>query len=459
MPFNSLNFACFFLITFGLFAAAPRSWGNRILLLASLYAYSCWNGWYLLLVVWSGALDYWLSWRIFPHQGTRRGRIWLTLSLAYNLLILAYFKYGLMLESLLVALGLPAAALPPVLEMPVGISFFTFQSMGYAIDVYRGRVPPARKLSDYMLFVSFFPQMMCGPIERARGLLRQIESPRQISAEGIYLGMARFSWGLFQKVVVGDNLALPVNAAFARFSSLDSPSLLLAILLFGVQLYADFSGYTDMALGLGQMLGFRMSENFRAPYLARNAADVWNRWNITLMAWFRDYVYFPLCGRAPQRAWLAALLVFTLSGLWHGAAWHFALWGLVNGLFLLVMRLYDSSEAPRLGRPWNTLATLLPMALGLLLFRAPSISVALAILSGILLEGGQHGFQLQGVPWEAVLGFALVVLVDVCKDPLPFDRWFLRLPWALRTLGWAALLLGILLLGAKTDVNFLYLQF
>jgi alginate O-acetyltransferase complex protein AlgI len=459
LPFNSLDFGLFFLVTLALFAAAPRRWGNLVLLLASLYAYSRWNGLYLVLVIFSAALDFWLSWRIFPNQKTRRRRIWLTLSMSYNLLLLAYFKYGVMLTSTLRGWGVPSGLLPPVLDMPVGISFFTFQSMGYAIDVYRGKAPPARKLSDYMLFVSFFPQMMCGPIERARGLLRQIESPRTLSAEGLYLGLARFSWGLFQKVVVGDNLALSVNAAFERFAMLDSASLLWAILLFGVQLYADFSGYTDMALGLGQMLGFRMSENFRAPYLARNAADFWNRWNITLMTWFRDYLYFPLCARAPQRAWLGVLLVFGLSGLWHGAAWHFALWGLLNGILLLALRFYDESDAPRLGRPWSTLVTLVPMAFGLLFFRAPSLSAALAILSGILVEGGVHSFSLQAVPWEAVLGFALVVLVDVLKDPLPFDRWFARQPWLMRTLGWSGLGMAILLLGAKTGVQFLYLQF
>ena len=459
MPFNSLDFAGFFALTFGLYALAPGRFQNLVLLLASLYAYSCWKGSYLGLVLLSGVLDYWLGWRIFANRQRLSGRLWLCLSLLYNLSILAYFKYGLMIAEALVRLGLPAGVFPGFLEMPVGISFFTFQSMGYAIDVYRGRTTPATRMLDYMLFVSFFAQMMSGPIERARGLLRQLERPRRLTPDGIYIGLARVLWGLFQKLVIADNLGLPVRAAFARYAELSSLGLVWVMVMFALELYADFSGYTDMALGMAQMLGLRLTENFRAPYLAKNATDFWMRWNITLMAWFRDYVYFPLAGRSSWRAALAALVVFTLSGLWHGPAWHFALWGLFNGFLILAVRLYAYASGPRLPAPLAGLATLLALLAFLLLFRATSVHQALDMAVLFVLGDGTRGWSWSGLPWEALVGAACLLAVDLSKEPRPFSAWFGGLSPRAQVLAVVGMIMGSLLLGAKAGVNFVYLQF
>lgn len=455
MLFNSFDFAIFFGITWLLHALVPARLQNPVLLLASFYAYSCWQGSYLLLVLFSGALDYWLGWQIYR----TRKRTWLWLSLSYNLAILAYFKYGVMLARFFIDLGVPHQVFPPLREMPVGISFFTFQSMGYAMDLFRGRTQPARRILDYLLFVSFFAQMMCGPIERARGFLRQLEVPRRAAADQVYAGASRVLWGLFQKVVVADNLSLPVQAAFERYQNLTGPSLCWAVLLFAIQLYCDFCGYTDMALGMTQMLGLRLSENFRAPYLAKTLSDFWSRWNITLMAWFRDYLYFPLAGRSEVRAYLATLAVFTLSGLWHGAAWHFVLWGLVNGIVMVFARFYSSSEAPRPPRFLSGPILLGSLLATLLLFRAPTTRQAGQMVIHLLLGEGTRSLTLRGIPWEALLGFLLVVAVDLRKDPHSFPHWFMRLSPARRILLLSLLLLAIPLLGAKAGVDFLYLQF
>lgn len=460
MSFLSLDFAVFFGLTLGLVMLLPRRWSNWVLLVASLFSYACWSRGYLMLVVFSAVLDFALSWEVYRAPNRARKKMLLACSVFYNLAILSYFKYANFLLGALTDLGVPLNGLRAVSEMPVGISFFTFQSVGYLVDVYRGRRKPSASARDYLLFVSFFPQMMSGPIERAGGFLRQLESERRITAEGVYVGASRVLWGLFQKLVIADNLAPGINAAFEHPEKLNGASLALAVLLFGLELYADFAGYCDMALGMAQMLGLRLSENFRAPWLARDASEFWRRWNITLMAWFRDYVYFPLSrGGSGWRSTLAVAVVFTLSGLWHGAAWHFAFWGFINGLLVLLVRLYEHVKGPWIPNLLARPLTLISLGATLIFFRSPTMETASAIAQRILQLAPGKSYSSAGIPWEASLGVIALLLLDWWKEPLSFSQWFARLGSPTRVLYLTGVCAAIVLLGAKAGVRFLYLDF
>jgi alginate O-acetyltransferase complex protein AlgI len=458
--FHSLDFAVFFAATWVITMLVAPAWRKVPLLLASVYAYGCWNWAYLPIVLATALLDYSLGRAICATENPGRRRLWLVLSLCYNVGLLVLFKYGALVYDVVRRLlpGTPVPSLPE--EVPVGISFFTFQSMAYMISVYRKVYAPARNVWDYILYVSLFPQMMAGPIERPGGLLRQLERPLHIEPGSFRIGASRFVWGLFQKLVIADNLGLAVGGLFARPDEVSGASLLAAVLLFAAQLYTDFAGYCDMALGLAAMLGIRLSENFQAPYLARSVPDFWFRWNRTLMQWFRDYVYRPLAGTgAGLRAAAVGMLVFVLSGLWHGAAWHFAVWGALNGFLLLARRFYQRLGAEPPGWPLDWLLTVPPILLTLVFFRAPNLSSAVLICERVATLAPGRELTWIGLPWEAFVGLVMLGVVDLWKEPRAFPVWFAGRTAGVRVVFLLLWCLGILLLGAKAGVRFLYLEF
>ena len=350
MLFHTWTFCVFLLIVFAVYVPLRRTrYFPHWLLLASYVFYGWWNWAYLVLIAYSTVIDY-CAVNAMARNGRRKA--WLWLSIVNNLSVLALFKYSTFLIAnanrlaavvrLPVQLPLPADLLPVGWEfvLPVGISFYTFQSMSYTIDFYRGQVEREPSLVRYAAFVSLFPQLVAGPIERARNLLRQLAQPPPVTANGVAEGGSLFLLGLFKKVAVADYLAGYVDQVYAVPELYNAPALMLATFAFSWQIYCDFSGYTDMARGVARIMGLNLMLNFDNPYAASGLADFWQRWHISLSSWFRDYVYIPLGGsrRGARRTYVNVLVTMLVSGLWHGAAWTFVLWGLAHALGLMATR-------------------------------------------------------------------------------------------------------------------------
>ena len=348
MLFHTWTFVLFFLLVYPVYLAVK---GTRMrepwLLLASYVFYGWWNPFYLLLILYSTTVDY-----LAVVAMSRRGRKkrWVALSVLNNLSLLGFFKYGKFVVQTLNAglahVGAPYAIPAPDVLLPVGISFFIFQSMSYTIDFYRGNVEAEPSFIRYATFVSLFPQLVAGPIERARNLLPQLRTPQRVTMRDVSDGLSMFVVGLFKKAALADYLALYVDRVYDTPGAHGAPALLLATFAFSWQIYFDFSGYTDMARGVGRMMGFRLMFNFNNPYLAVSLRDFWRRWHISLSTWFRDYVYIPLGGSrggkaATYRNLLATMLV---CGLWHGATWPFLIWGALHAAGAALTRELDHTR-------------------------------------------------------------------------------------------------------------------
>jgi alginate O-acetyltransferase complex protein AlgI len=342
--FHSLDFVVFFLVIVVTYWLLPRRGQNVLLLVASYFFYGYVHPWFLILIASSTTIDY-LSARGMERWPEKRG-VFMAISIISNFGMLGFFKYFNFfvdnLHAVLEAAGLHVSL--PVLRvmLPVGISFYTFQAMSYTVDVFRGELRARRSLLDVAVFISFFPHLVAGPIQRASYLLPQVEGERRFALPKATSGLYLMVWGFFKKLVIADNVGVIANKVFA----LSDPSfeiLWAGVFAFAIQIYADFSAYTDIARGSSRWLGFELTENFDHPYLARNPADFWRRWNISLSSWFRDYVYIPLGGsRASEWIWgRNVLITFLLSGLWHGASWNYVLWGLYHGILLVITRAHQ----------------------------------------------------------------------------------------------------------------------
>jgi alginate O-acetyltransferase complex protein AlgI len=470
--FNTIDFAWFFAIVFLLALGLSHRRQNLLLLVASYVFYGAWDWRFTGLLALSTVVDFWIARALAVETDARRRRALVSASVAVNLGILGFFKYaGFFAEGLRDLFGLVGVDLPPfVLEvvLPVGISFYTFQTLGYTLDVYRGRVEPARRLLDFALYVAFFPQLVAGPIERANHFLPQVLAPRRIDRERVYSGAWLVLWGLYKKVVIADNLADLVDAVYAAGSSPTGGEVLLAAWVFCWQIYCDFSGYTDVARGVARMLGFDLMVNFRLPFLATSPADHWRRWHISLSTWLRDYLYISLGGNrgGSLRTYRNLMLTMALGGLWHGAAWPFVLWGVFHGAALCIHRALApllARVAPR-GRAVRALWYLLRVAFtfqivafGFLLFRSSSIR-QIGELLGALLDGLEPGLAWAWLPTVCALLAPLFLLQAVqaaTGDLEPVSRW----PAPVRAVTYAVLLAGLLLLGDDGGRAFIYFQF
>ncbi|MBN1672708.1 MAG: MBOAT family protein [Kiritimatiellae bacterium] len=348
MSFQSWSFAAFFCVFYaGYLLLARTRLRTAWLLLGSYVFYAWWNPLFLLLVLYLTAVDYGVGRGL---RAARRKRLLLVLSVVNSVLLLGFFKYaGFVTESLnaLLAAGRLELKLPaPSIWLPVGISFFTFRSISYVVDCYRGTIQPERNVVRYAAFIAFFPEIVMGPIERAGNMLPQLRGPATITAEDVGDGLSLFVVGLFKKVALADFLALYVNKVYEFPEEFDGLTLLAATFAFCWQIYFDFSGYTDMARGIARMLGINAMLNFDNPYLATSLSDFWRRWHISLSTWFRDYVYIPLGGsrRGEWRTYRNLIVVMLVSGLWHGAAWTFVMWGFVHALGLCLNKVLDSNR-------------------------------------------------------------------------------------------------------------------
>ena len=350
MLLNSLDFLVFFPIVCLLYFAIPQKVKIPWLLLTSYYFYACWNPQTALLLAASTVTTYLAGRAVERLEGKGRRRAVLLLCLALNIGILIYFKYtNFMLRAMERGLGfLGVQFTAPELDimLPVGISFYTFQVVGYLIDVYRGKLPAERDLCRYALFVSFFPHILSGPIDRSDGLLWQLQGrcvdqglgTGRFSYERVRSGLLLFGWGCFQKMVLSDRLAILVGLVFDQPGEYSGYAVWLASLCYTLQIYADFTGYSNMALGAAEVLGFRLRENFRQPYFATSIADFWRCWHVSLSSWLRDYVYIPLGGSrcSKARKYMNVMVTFLVSGIWHGANWTYILWGLLHGFYQVV---------------------------------------------------------------------------------------------------------------------------
>lgn len=364
---------------------------NPLLLAASYVFYGWWSLWFLLLMLLSSTADYYLGKSIAASASPARKRLILVASVVMNLGILFYFKYhGFFIDSinpLLGTLGFENLRTAAQVTLPVGISFYTFQSISYIVDVYRGVIVPPKKLVDYLVYVAFFPQLVAGPIERSPHLLPQFAKILPTTAAHFREGAWLILWGLFKKVVIADNLAPLVDLVYTDARNATGPLILLATISFGIQIYCDFSGYSDVARGSGKLLGFDIMFNFRIPYGSTNIQEFWNRWHISLSSWFRDYVYIPLGGnrRGMVRTLINLLIVMLLAGLWHGAAVTFLLWGLLHAIALIVHRLWIATkpEGMRLPHPISWLLTMAVVFSAWAFFRAASLDDLFLLAHGL----------------------------------------------------------------------------
>lgn len=496
MVFNSLTFALFFGVVYGLYLLTlPRlRWQNLMLLVASYLFYGWWDYRFLGLIWLSTLVDYVCGWLLDRRHGpttegqessplySPRSRKWiLAASVLTNLGILGFFKYyDFFISSFVEAAGtLGFHPHPPILHvvLPVGISFYTFQSLSYTIDVYRGRLPATRSLLDFALYVAFFPQLVAGPIVRAVDFLPQLQRHRTLKLEQIYEGSWLILWGLFKKVVLADSLCRLVDPVFnASHTHYDGQSILIAVYAFAIQIYCDFSGYTDIARGCAKLMGFEFNLNFNLPYMACNPREFWQRWHISLSSWLRDYLYIPLGGnrRGRIRTCINLMITMLLGGLWHGAAWTYVVWGAYHGGLLMAHRLLEPllNRWRRIWPAWSkgavkmaTIAIFFHFTcLGWLIFRAESLAHLGHLLSTLLspwpwwvLHGANsiHTAELSYL-LARVLPLLLVQWLQYAKEDL---NALFRLPAPVRGAAYLAMFYGLVWYGASDGRPFIYFQF
>lgn len=350
MLFNSIQFLFFFPVVALLYFAIPHKVRYIWLLAASYFFYMCWNPKYAILMMISTVITYASGLlidssnkkKISDKKKTFQKKTWVALSFTLNLAILFFFKYFDFAAENIAALFsfVGVTIVPPRFDivLPVGISFYTFQALGYTIDVYRGDIYAEKNIARYALFVSFFPQLVAGPIERSKNLLKQISQKHTFDYNRMKRGLLLMLWGFFQKMVIADRAAMLVNNVYDNYEYYAGLQIVIATVLFAVQIYCDFSSYSNIAIGAAEVMGFKLMENFNTPYFATSVSDFWRRWHISLSTWFRDYLYLPLGGnrKGRLRKHINVMIVFLASGLWHGASWGFVIWGFLNGIFQVI---------------------------------------------------------------------------------------------------------------------------
>lgn len=498
MLFNSLHFLIFFPIVVAVYYLIPQKVRSYWLLAASYYFYMCWNAKYVVLLLFSTIVTY-VSGIMLERYGQsdieekskiRHKKLCIAVSFTLNLAVLFVFKYlNFGMESLQqvfaqlhITLNVPKVDL----LLPVGISFYTFQALGYTMDVYRGEIYAEKNFFRYALFVSFFPQLVAGPIERSKNLLCQLDRPAKPDFDRLRDGFFLMLWGYFLKVVLADRIAVFVDTVYGDFETYTGVYLIVATILFAIQIYCDFSGYSVIAMGAAKILGIQLMENFNAPYLSVSVADFWRRWHISLSYWFRDYLYIPLGGnrKGKFRKYSNLLLTFGVSGLWHGADWSYVIWGLLNGIWQIIGDILTPFKKKMAGildikqdslshRVLRTITTFFLVDITWVFFRADSAFSALRIIKRMV-TAKNHWVWFDGSLYECGLnqknfslmiwGILLLFVVDICKyKGIKLREVLARQDdWA-QSLSVVAAVLGILLFGmwgAGYDAaNFIYFQF
>jgi D-alanyl-lipoteichoic acid acyltransferase DltB (MBOAT superfamily) len=494
MLFNSLQFAIFFPVVTLLYFALPHRWRGAMLLGASCLFYMAFVPAYIVVLAATILIDYVAGIRIEATTGARR-RLWLILSIASTCAVLFVFKYFDFFNDTIAlaarAMGMDYAVPALQLLLPVGLSFHTFQSLSYVIEVYEGRQRAERDFGVYALYVMFYPQLVAGPIERPQNLLHQFREVHRFEYGRVVAGLQLMAWGLVKKVVVADRLAELANRVYDAPTQFAGLPLVIGTVAFAFQIYCDFSGYSDIAIGSAQVMGFDLMKNFDRPYIARSVSEFWRRWHISLSTWFRDYVYVPLGGsRVARPRWYANLIiVFLVSGLWHGARWTFVVWGALHGAYLVASLLSADARArlravsglerhPVLLRISQTTVTFALVGVAWVFFRATSLGDAWYVVTHL---ASGLGAQLSAIgagepaaigslvflgfePSKVVLAWAAVIALLVVEHVQGARPMSLRLRIAgarapVRWAAYACAVLTIMTLGVFDSAKFIYFQF
>jgi alginate O-acetyltransferase complex protein AlgI len=481
MLFNSVEFLIFFPVVVIVYFLLPLRFRVLFLLLASYYFYMSWQVEYIILIIASTVIDYVAAKRIYKATQIWARRGYLFLSLASNFGILFFFKYfnffNDTIQSFLSLFHISYTSVRPDVLLPVGISFYTFQTVSYTVTVYRGLQKPEHNFIKFALYVSFFPQLVAGPIERATRLLPQFDQKHSVDYARITDGIKLMTWGFFKKLVIADRLAAVVDTVYNDPTNFSGVPLILATYFFAFQIYCDFSAYSDIAIGAAKVLGYDLMENFRQPYFANSIPNFWHRWHISLSTWFRDYLYVPLGGnrQGEARLYLNLLIVFLASGLWHGANWTFVVWGALHGLLMIGFtfgsKLIHGKLCFNIPKPYSLLVTGFSIfvtfhlvAFSWIFFRAKSLPDALFIISHLFsdleLRSG-YGLDIGG-GYETMITFIallVLILVDYLRER-NVTLEFLRVrPLVLRWSLYYALVFSILLFGKFRVTEFIYFQF
>ncbi len=432
MLFNSIDFFIFLPIVFLLYWFVFKSLKtqNVFLLLTSYLFYGWWDWRFLVLIFFSTCIDFWVSYYLSKENNKTNRKFLLYISLLTNLGLLGIFKYyNFFIENFNAAFtffGSSLALNSLNLLIPVGISFYTFQTLSYTLDIYHKKLKPTPSFIEFSAFVSFFPQLVAGPIERANHFLPQFKAKRIFNSEAAKDGLRQMLWGLFKKIVIADNCAVLVDALFANPDAHNGSTLLIGAILFSFQIYCDFSGYTDIAIGCARLFGFNLNKNFNFPYFAKNSAEFWRRWHISLTTWFRDYIYIPLGGSKTStlKTYRNIFIVFMVSAFWHGANWTFIIWGLIHVCLFLVFYISKSISSPNnnTNKPQKIpllksviaiLTTFSFTTLAWVFFRAESVQLAVAYLKGIASKTlfDMPNFNLNSLALKVIglIGFLIVI--------------------------------------------------
>ena len=473
MLFNTFQFAIFFIIVYGFYLLLDHKWQNRMLLAASYVFYGAWDWRFLFLIFISTVLDYICGIKIYENKDIKKRRLFLFFSIFGNLSILGFFKYfdffASNLQFLISRLGFSIQPHFLHIILPVGISFYTFQTMSYTIDIYRGEINPTRRFLDFALFVAFFPQLVAGPIERAKRLLPQILSPRKLTLDKFYKGCYLILWGLFMKVFVADNLSRIVDPVFAGSNPYRGGEVLLALYAFSFQILCDFAGYSNIARGLGKCMGFDIMVNFNLPYFATNPREFWKRWHISLSSWLRDYLYIALGGnrKGSLMTYRNLAIAMLLDGLWHGASWTFVLWGAYQGILLITYRLLEpllkripSPKSVLTKNVWFFIRVIFFFHLtcvGWLLFRANSLTQAIEMFKSIFSNFYFTGYMSILIPLLFYLW--LLWLIQIFQFRTKNLFFIFNTPFWIRSTFYLFIFYLMLGFGARDAYKFIYFQF
>jgi len=472
MVFNSIDFLLFFPILYFLYCIVKKRSQNLLLLVGSYFFYGYWDYRYLSLLLLSTVIDYIASLGIENNRdNAHTKKLYLALSIFSNLTILGFFKYynffTLSAKVALQSIGLNTSPILLEFALPLGISFYTFQTMSYTIDVYRGHLKPTRNILDFALFVSYFPQLVAGPIERATNLLPQILNERVITYEDIEKGIFLILFGFFKKVYVADNISIIIDPIFAD-SGASGSMVLFACIAHTFQIYGDFAGYSDIARGLSKLMGIELMRNFNHPLLSRNLGEFWRRWHISFMSWLRDYVYFSLGDKTSSelRKNINNLFVFFLSGLWHGANWTFVIWGSISGIVNLTYK-YLNPYLPGISEDRNKVTnfiihvsgiilTFLAVTLPLIFFRSQSIEMSFTQINSLLTNFGSLEPKLISKLFKIV---ALLMVVEIYQYIKEDEFSIFQLPIYVRTGLYLSLFYSTIILGNFNQNAFIYFVF
>ena len=488
MLFNSFKFLIFFPLVITAYFILPHRLRWLLLLLASYFFYMAWKPAYVILILLSTCVDYFACIMMEKQGEQKKRRKFLILSLVVNLGLLFIFKYfnffnasfGAIVEYLGKTYSIPDFSL----LLPIGISFYTFQTLSYTIDVYHGRIKAEHHFGIFALYVSFFPQLVAGPIERAGRLLPQFYKKQVFDYQRLTSGLRLMAWGMFKKIVIADRIAIAVNNVYGNPSGYEGPALILATILFAFQIFCDFSGYSDIAIGAARVMGFNLMQNFKRPYFSKSISEFWHRWHISLSTWFKDYLYIPLGGNrvSVPRWYINLLITFVISGLWHGANWTFFLWGLLHGVYLVIGYVFKPikqtivsfthlDKLPLIHRFIQIVITFSMVCFAWIFFRANNVNDAFYIISH-LFDASANVLSYQYLK-ETLVAMGIIVLdmqiavgaillmeiVHLIQRKHSITEILFKIPMPVRWAVYYIFVLSILIFGKMGVSEFIYFQF